>query len=83
MLHGEIKVNDVVIGTWTAARTNSKINNFGEYDCHVTYRDTQGYPCEARWRMVGQAHSNGALSLAARVLMEAGAHIQRKRVDND
>lgn len=77
MLHGEIKVNNTVIGEWKAVRKTRDLRDFNEYDCTVTYRDMQGYPCEAKWTIYGQGYGNGAVSLAARVLTEAVGKLER------
>ena len=77
MLHGEIKVNDTVIGEWKAIRRSADLREFGEYDCIVTYRDMQGYPCEAKWTMYGHYRGDGAMSLAGKVMTQAIAKLQR------
>ena len=78
MLHGEIKVNNNVVAQWSAVRQTTGIDaGFNDYDCTVTYRDQQGYPCEAKWVTRGHHFGNGPISLTARVLQEALLHLKR------
>ena len=81
MLSGDIKVNGTLIGEWYATRASHDRRDFNDYECHLKYRDIQGYPCEAHWFMHGQGHVNGAVSLAARVLSEGMAKAKRVKPD--
>jgi hypothetical protein len=83
MLHGEIKVNNIVIGEWKAVRRSHDLRDFNDYDCYLTYRNMAGYPMEAAWVMQGHAHNNGAVSLAARVLMEGMTRLKVKPMERD
>lgn len=82
MLHGEIKVNEQVIGEWTAVRIQ-EIDGFCDYDCHMTYTNMAGYPMEAAWTLRGHAMGNGAVSLAARVLSEGMQHLKVRPLPRD
>lgn len=46
MLHGEIKVNDIVIAEWSAVNTEQNLGGDTAYLCNVKGRDNQGYPYE-------------------------------------
>jgi len=69
MLHGEIKVNDVTVGEWSAVR-KAEHEGFAEYECRLLYRNVSGYLQEAQWTLRGHAVGNGPISLGARVLQE-------------
>lgn len=70
MLHGDIRVNDVVVGKWTAVRKTADLRDFNEYHCTLEYRNMKGYMEYAEWDLIGHFNGNGALTLAARVLRE-------------
>jgi len=76
MLHGEIKINDQVIGEWTATNVGTR-HGFAVYACTLTYQGLDGYSYHAEWNVWGQARRNGAVSLAARVLQEGMSHAKR------
>lgn len=77
MLHGDIRINDVVIGEWTA--THEKGDEFRYYNCTLWYENTDGYVYEAEWEMWGHLKGDGAVTLAERVLKE-GRHRAKKRI---
>lgn len=78
MLHGEVKINNVVIGEWSAIRRKGPVGEqFRTYDCWLEYRGTDGYMYEATWVIWGEGHMNGAISLAARVLREGMTKAER------
>ena len=79
MLHGEIKVNNIVIGEWKAVRKQQRAQEFNDYECFLYYRDVQGYPCEAHWTLHGHEYNGGAVGLAARVLSEGLSRAKRTR----
>lgn len=75
-LHGEIKVNDLVIGGWEAQRTTPRLDKDkrdGEnytYRCKVWRRMEDG----KEWREefeVRHWYEDGALELASKVLRQA------------
>lgn len=77
MLHGDVRINDYVIGEWQAVRRQDKEKaNFPNYDCTLTYQGLDGYNYKAEWVLIGQGRGNG-ISLAARVLTE-GLGIARR-----
>lgn len=81
MLHGDIRINDVTIGGWTATRRKTtEKSQFRHYDCTLNYRGLDGYQYEAEWEIWGIHKSNGAISLAARVLHEGMT--KARRVEN-
>lgn len=81
MLQGDIKINDVMIGGWTATRRlSTEKGEFRHYDCTLNYRGLDGYQYEAKWEIWGVHGSNGAISLAARVLQEG--MVKARRVEN-
>lgn len=79
MLHGDIRVNGILIGEWTAVRQNNTQKDFNDYRCEINFRDVQGYPCHAEWHMTGHRYGDGAVMLAARVLSEGMAKARRTR----
>jgi hypothetical protein len=78
MLHGDIKVNNVVVGEWTAVRKSHDLRDFNDYHCTMEYRNMQGRLMEAEWDLRGQSVVNGAAGLAARVLSEGIARLKEK-----
>lgn len=78
MLHGDIKMNGVVIGEWTAAH-DGQFQDFRTYQCTLWYRKTDGHIYEAEWEMWGHHKGDGAVTLAERVLKE-GRHKAKKRI---
>lgn len=68
MLHGEIKVNDHVIGEWKAVRQSHDLRDTNNYECTMTYTNQAGYPMEAAWIIFDHHYNMGAAGLAARVL---------------
>jgi hypothetical protein len=80
MLHGPIELNHVVIGEWTATRKNTPKQEFNIYACTLWYRGTDGYIYEAEWEIWGVHGGNGAISLAARVLLEGNMKAKRRPV---
>ena len=83
MLSGNVEMNGIVIGEWTATRRNpdSKPDQFNDYWCTLWYRGLDGYIYEADWEIWAVGHRNGAISLAARVLFE-GMNKAKKRIPN-
>jgi hypothetical protein len=77
MLSGDIKINDTVIGHWTATRKSHK-GEFRDYDCTLEYRGLDGYMYEAKWEIWAVHNRNGAISLAARVLHEGMVKAKRR-----
>lgn len=81
MLHGNVEVNNVVIGEWTATRRHTTTKRqFNTYDCTLWYRGLDGYNYRAEWEIWGIHKGNGAISLAARVLHEGMT--KARRVEN-
>lgn len=68
-LHGEIKVNGVVIGEWSAVR-RGKTEEVNRYDCKVWYIDTEHRRMNAKFAVTHKPQ-DGALVLASRVLLRA------------
>lgn len=83
MLHGDIKVNNQVIGEWQAIRMSADLRDFNDYECRMTYRNMAGYPMEACWMLRQHAANNGAVALTARILMEGMTHLRTKPVRED
>lgn len=83
MLHGEIKVNDRVIGTWKAVRRSHDLRDANDYDCHMTYENNRGYPMEGAWILYNHEFGAGAAVLAARVLCEGMNHLKVKPMGLD
>jgi hypothetical protein len=83
MLHGNVELNHVVIGEWTATRTGTTKKEFNDYHCTIWYRGTDGYLYTHDWHIWGMHSGNGAFSLAARVLQEGNAHAKRKPVNTE
>ena len=75
MLHGEIKLNDQLIGEWTAVRKkrfyphehDDEGGPYHRYDCTIEYRDMQGYLMRANFP-VWHRFGDGAMRLASRVI---------------
>lgn len=65
-LHGELKVNGDVIGTWSARRLARVPEEVNEYECYV-----QMVGADAREFHVEHRFADGAEALAAKVLAEA------------
>lgn len=69
MLHGEIKVNHRVIGTWSAVRgekfTDEPLRY--SYDCYMTYENMAGYPMKAVFQVI-HAYGDGPIVLTGKVL---------------
>lgn len=82
MLHGEIKVNEIVIGEWTAEREEPVALDVHMYACTVKYRNLAGYPLRADFR-VKHRHSNGAVALAAHILSEANYYLKPERMKDE
>lgn len=86
MLHGDIRVNDVVICEWTAANighTNTGlVGEFRRYHCTLWYRASDGYIYDADWEIWGHMMGDGAVTLAERVLKE-GKHRAKRRIPQD
>lgn len=71
-LHGPIKVNDDVIGTWSAIRRgplHSKSHQHS-YDCNVTWRP-EGGDVESTGFVILHKYDDGALVLTQRVMTQA------------
>lgn len=83
MLHGDIRVNDVVIGEWTATNKTHKVEQFRAYDCTLWYRGTDGYIYEAAWEIWGHLRGDGAITLGERVLKEGRHRAKRRMVNTD
>lgn len=69
MISGDIKINDVALGGWSAENVGTH-EGFATYDCTLWYTDNKGYANKARWRLFGHNRADGAVSLAARILLE-------------
>lgn len=83
MLHGEIKVNDTVIGEWQAVRQTHDLRDTNNYECRMTYRNKAGYPMEAAWIIFDHNYNDGAAMLAARVLYEGMRRLRVKPMTRD
>lgn len=71
-LHGEIKVNQQPVGEWWAVRQQPVVvdnDQISEYACVVRLRETE---TETRFT-VQHRYGDGAVALAAKVLMTAHA----------
>lgn len=86
MLHGEIKVNNVEIGRWTAVRKEEvgldKANPMYRYECHMDYRNSAGYPMEAAFE-VRHNYKDGAVLLASKVLLQGMSQLKVKPIGRD
>lgn len=72
MLHGEIKINGVVIETWTARRTVALVDSqqVSEYECTFTWSD----PFHGKTEFpIWHAYDRGAAELAKRVIEKGNA----------
>lgn len=81
MIHGDVRINDVVVGDWKAENLGQR-SGFANYDCYVKWRDTDGALYEADFTIFGVSTSNNAISLAAHILTLAGVH-KRKYVRSE
>lgn len=78
MLHGDVRINDHLIGEWTATRQRAtEKGQFVNYDCTLVYTALDGYTYKAEWVLIGQGRQNGGISLAARVLTEGMGKAKR------
>lgn len=83
MLHGEIKMNHVVIGEYTAVH-HRDYQGYRDYKCTIWYRHTDGYIYEAEWDMWGRHFKpDGAISLAAKVLMDGYKKAKKRPIQTD
>lgn len=83
MLHGEIKVNDHVIGEWQAVRMSHDLRDANDYECRMTYRNMAGYPMEAAWILREHDFKMGAAALAGRVILEGMSRLRVKPLRDD
>jgi hypothetical protein len=82
MLHGDVRINDIVIGEYKA--TNIGVTDgHARYDCWISYRGLDGYMYEAKWQIWGVFKGNGAISLASRVLREGMTKAKRVYPNTD
>lgn len=84
MLHGDIKVNDHVIGSWRAV--NETVHNGP--DAVNTYRVTVAYTNIRNFHQVAKfyvmhRYGDGALILASKILAEAPNHLRAPTLDDD
>lgn len=77
MLHGDIQINHVVIGKWTACNVRDRAG-FADYECTLELRNQKGRMEYATFILEGHQKGGGALSLAARV-MTTGMNMLRPR----
>jgi hypothetical protein len=73
-LHGEVKVNHMVIATWQAVRRSETPGELNVYDCLVTQHD----PLLSVSFIVTHWYDDGALALAQQVLKQA--HLELARI---
>lgn len=67
MLHGEIKVNEKVIGVWVAVRMVHPPQKVNPYRVEVSYQDPEGV-VHTHSGQVHHEYGKGALELASEVL---------------
>lgn len=67
-LHGDIKINNHVIGEWVAQNAGIHMDT-GIYRCWVVYTDQRGYTNERRF-FTQHNYDDGALVLGAKVMLE-------------
>lgn len=78
MLHGDIKVNDRVIGTWEACNQGGTPgSDYVSYAVKVEYEGHDGYHYNAEYTIY-HVPSHGPLTLASKVLGSAMAHVGRR-----
>jgi hypothetical protein len=81
-LHGDIKVNDHLIGSWRARNMGETSDGWTKYGVTVAYTDNAGYHQVADF-VLEHIRGDGALVLAAKVLLEARDHLHRPGLDID
>lgn len=78
MLHGDIRVNDISVGSWEAERVRVlTMSTWALYTCRVEYRDERGYLHTLEFDTIHRI-SDEALGLASAVLAKAHIKIKRK-----
>lgn len=70
-LHGEIKVNHHVIGTWSAQRAGTTGQGDYVYRVKFEYTDMAGYTTNRTW-FTRHKFSDGAVALTGQVMVEFG-----------
>ena len=77
MIGGTVHVNEHVIATWRAWRTDArKTDDVNTYCCAVTYEGQDGYHYTAEF-VIEHNYGDGGLALAGAVLNEAPKHLRR------
>ena len=75
MLHGEVKVNHHVIGTWRAVRQTMDQNEYNTYNVTVQYTDMAGYKYKAAFEHTHK-FTDGALVLTGNIMLECVKHMK-------
>jgi hypothetical protein len=79
-LHGDIKVNDHLIGSWRARNMGGTSDGWTKYSVTVAHTDNAGYHKVADFVLDHKA-GEGALVLASKVLAEAGKYLRAPGLD--
>lgn len=84
MLHGDIKVNHHVIGSWRAVNetVQTSPDAVNTYRVSVAYTNVRGFHQVAEFR-IEHRYGDGALVLASKVLAEAPNHLRAPKLDDD
>jgi hypothetical protein len=82
VLHGEVKINHHVIGTWRAVRQTPIINEYNKYDVTVEYTDIHGYNHKADF-VHTHRFTDGALVLTGNLMLECVKHLRPYRPYDD
>lgn len=70
MIHGEVKVNDISISSWSAENTGQVVAGEVLYECRVWGRDGRGYPYDHQFIFM-HSPKGGALALTWGILQKA------------
>lgn len=70
MIGGTIEINGQVLGRWEAQNINNVMRGVAEYRCQAWYRNQEGYPFHADFKMK-HVTGMGAWVLAWRVMATA------------
>lgn len=81
-LHGKIEVNGNPIGYWEAVRKERVVADVHWYNCVLYYRNEQGYPFHAEFR-VQHSYGLGALVLANAVIFRGRKEMKGYDLTND
>lgn len=84
MLHGDIKVNHHVIGSWRAVNETAVMSPeaVNTYRVTVAYTNIRGFHQVAEFTL-DHRFGDGALVLSSKVLAEAGEHLRAPALDGE